>query len=378
MNRGEILSNNNLKYMKTKIALMTALMAFSYTFAQENPHANPLMKSYSRKIDSIVISEKIKMNKELDDIDKNFNNNKINIDEKQKQRAEIASKYEQSINEKVDAQKSELEEATREIVKDAVLKPNDSSRGGKNQIMFGLGGIKARMDTEKKTPKDFLNSWEYSLALVGTSYASKDNPFKFYDKSSDIKNVVFNSSSFVIRYENQLGGFTSPVFYRLGVAYRWDQVKPKYGQVFTQDNNTLAIKDFTKGNLKETHLDNHYIFVPVDFRFVLNPKYIEYDGVKYLDNRKSQFNIIAGVYGGARITSNIYNKYSNEFSNRIVERERLTHGVNDFVVGGKLGIGYAGFNIYIQKDFTPTFNNNANLTHKYGLQIGIEIMNVNF
>jgi hypothetical protein len=360
--------------MRTKIALMAAVMAFSYTSAQENPS----MKSYSRKIDSIVVSEKVKMNKELDVIDKNFKDNKINIDEKQKQRAEIASKYEQSINEKVDAQKSEFEEVTREMVKDAVLRPRDTLKGGKNQMIFGLGGIKMRMDTEKKAPKDFLSSWEYSIALVGTSYASKDNPFKFYDKNSDIKNVMFNSSSFVVRYENQLGGFRSPVFYRLGVAYRWDQVKPKYGQVFTQDNNTLAIKDFTKGNLKETHLDNHYIFVPVDFRFVLNPKYIEYDGVKYLDNRKSQFNIIAGVYGGLRVASNIYNKYSNEFSNRIVERERLTHGVNDFVVGGKLGIGYAGFNIYVQKDFTPTFNNNANLTHKYGLQIGIEIMNVNF
>jgi hypothetical protein len=364
--------------MKTKIALMTAVMAFSYSFAQENPHTNSQLKSYSRKIDSIVVSEKVKMNKELDGVDNNFKNNKINTDEKQKQRAEIASKYEQSINEKVDARKSELEEATREMVKDAVLRPNDSLRSGKNQMMLGLGGLKMRMDGDKKTPKDYLQSFEYAIALVGTGYTSKDKPFKFFDKDSDVKNTVFNSTSFVVRYENQLGGFRSPLFYRIGVGYRWDQSKPKYGRVFSQDNNMLGIKDFAKGDLKETHLDNHYIFVPVDFRFVLNPKYIEYDGVKYLDNRKSQFNIIAGVYGGARITSNIYNKYSNEFSNRIVERERLTHGVNDFVVGGKLGIGYAGFNIYVQKDFTPTFNNNANLTHKYGLQIGIEIMSVNF
>ncbi|MDQ0594085.1 hypothetical protein QFZ37_002454 [Chryseobacterium ginsenosidimutans] len=364
--------------MKTKIALMAAVIAFSYASAQENPHTDSQLKNYSRKIDSIVVSEKIKMNQELDDVDKNFNNKKINIDEKQKQRAEIASKYELSINEKVDSQKSELEDATREMVKDAVLRPNDSLRNSKNQMMFGLGGIKIDMDTNKKTPKDYLHTIGYSIYLVGVGFTSKDKPFKFFDKDSDVKNTVFNSSSFVFRYENQLGGFKSPLFYRVGIGYRWDQSKPKYGRVFSQDNNMLTVKDFTKGNLKETHLDNHYIFVPVDFRFVLNPKYIEYEGVKYLDNQKSQFNLIAGVYGGFRVVSNIYNKYSNEFDNRIVERERLTHGVNDFVVGGKLGISYGGFNLYVQKDFTPTFNNNANLTHKYGLQIGIQIMNVNF
>lgn len=364
--------------MKTKIALMAAIMAFSYTFSQQSPYHKSPMKMYARQIDSIVVSEKIKMNKELDVVDKDFKNSKINIDEKQKQRAEIASKYERVINEKIDAQKSQFEEITRDMVKDAILRPNDSVKGQKNQMMLGLGGVKIRMDGDKKTPKEYLETWEYAVALVGTSYASKDKPFKFFDKDSDFKNTVFNSSSFTVRYENQLGGFKSPVFYRLGLGYRWDQSKPKYGKVFTQENYNLDTTDFTKGNLKDGLLNNHYIFVPVELRFVLNPKYIEHDGIKYLDNRKSQFNIIAGVYGGARVSSVIYNKYSNEFSKRIVEREALNHGVNDLIFGGKLGIGYAGFNLYVQKDFTPIFNNNSNLTHKYGLQIGIEIMNASF
>lgn len=40
------------------------------------------------------------MNKELDDIDKDFKKNKIGADETQRLKADIASKYEQSINEK--------------------------------------------------------------------------------------------------------------------------------------------------------------------------------------------------------------------------------------------------------------------------------------
>lgn len=364
--------------MNTKIALMTALVAFSYAFSQENPPAYNSLTVYSGKIDSIVVSEKIKMNKELDEVDKDFKRNKIGADEKQKLKADIASKYEQSINEKIDDHKTEFEEATREMVKEAVLKPIDSLRKGKNQIVLGLGGVKIRMDYDKKTPEDYLKSWEYAAAIVGTSYTTKDKPFAFFNNTSEFKNTVFNSAVYVVRYENQLGGFRSPVFYRLGLGYRWDQSKAKYGRTFTQENKILDIKDFTKGDLKDTHINNHYLFIPVEFKFIINPIYREYNGTKYLDNRESRFNIIAGVYGGVRIASNIYNRYSNEHSKRIVERETINHGVNDLIFGAKFGIGYGGFNIYVQRDFTPAFNSNTTLTHKYGLQVGVEIMNINF
>ncbi|MGE4514341.1 MAG: hypothetical protein AB7E26_11090 [Chryseobacterium sp.] len=364
--------------MKSKIALMACLMGFSYSFAQETMNMDASLKNYSKMIDSIVVSEKVKMNKELDDVDHDFKRNKINSDEKQKLRADIASKYEQTINEKIDAHRNEFEEFTRQAVKDAVLKPIDSLHKDKNHIVFGLGGVSIRMDEDKTKPADYLRTWQYVVALVGTNYTTKDKPFAFLNNTSDFKNTVFNSAVYMVRYQGQLGNFTSPFFYRLGLGYRWDQSKAKYGKTFTQENQILDTKEFTKGNLKDTHINNHYLFVPVEFKFVLNPKYIEHNGTKYLNNRVSQFSIVAGVYGGVRITSNIYNKYSNDYSKRIVERESINHGVNDIIFGGKLGIGYAGFNVFVQKDFTPAFNNNANLKSKYGLQIGIELLNASF
>jgi hypothetical protein len=364
--------------MKTKIAVMSAFMAFSYSFAQETPNMNASMKNYSKMIDSIVVSEKIKMNKELDGVDHDFKQNKITSDEKQKLRADIASKYEETINEKIDAHKTDFEEFTRQAVKDAVLKSLDSLHKDKNQIVFGLGGVSIRMDEDKTKPADYLRRWQYVAAYVGTSYTTKDKPFAFLNNNSDFKNTVFNSAMYVVRYESQLGSFTSPFFYRLGLGYRNDQSKAKYGKTFTQENLTLDTKEFTKGYLKETHINNHYLFIPVDFKFILNPKYIEHNGTKYLNNRVTQFSIVAGIYGGVRIASNIYNKYSNDYSKRIVEKEAINHGVNDLIFGGKLGIGYAGFNVFVQKDFTPTFNNNANVRSKYGLQIGIEFLNATF
>ncbi|WP_261512402.1 hypothetical protein [Chryseobacterium paludis] len=364
--------------MKNKITLLAAVMAFSYNFAQESPQMESQIKIYSKKIDSIVVSEKSNMNTELDVIDKSFKENKITSDEKKKMRTDIASKYEQIINEKVDAQQSELENATKEMVKNSVLQKPDTLNRDKNEMQFGFNGIRVKLNKNKKTPKDYLHTLEFSISLTGAMLTTKDKPFKLYDKDSDVKNTVINSSSYTLRYEDQIGGFTSSVFYRVGLGVRMDRFVPKYGKAFAQDSKTLFTEDFTRGNLKDTYLTNSYLFVPVDFKFVLNPKYIEYDGVKYLDNRKKQFSIIAGIYGGVKVGSVIYNRFSTENTKRIVERERAMHGVNNFIFGGKFGVSYEGINIFIQKDFTPAFNNDAKLRNKYGLQIGIEIANINF
>ena len=373
---------NNQQHMKTKIATLVFFLLFISIYSQKKPEMDSQMKVYANKIDSIMISEKLKMNTELDDVDKNYKENKITSEEKQKQRAEIASKYEKSINDKIETQKEALEEVTKELVKNSVFYPHDSLKAKKdanNQVTLGLNGLWMKLSREsKKTPKDHLHTLDFSVSFVSANLTSKDEPFRFFSKDSDVKNTVYNSTNFALRYESQLGGFESPVFYRFGLGLRSDNYVPKYGKVFSQNQNILKTGDFTKGNLRKTNFANTYLFIPLDLRFVLNPKYTTYEGVQYLDNKKSQINIVAGVYGGIKVGSVIYNKYSNDYSKRIVERERVMHGVNDFVFGGKLGVGIGGFNFYIQKDFTPAFNDNADLKKKYGLQIGIELANVNF
>ncbi|WP_080779391.1 hypothetical protein [Chryseobacterium phocaeense] len=365
--------------MKTKFALMAAALAFTCSFAQETPDVNQKISQYSKKIDSIVVAEKSKMNIELDVIDRQFSEKKITSEEKQKQREETAFKYQQIINDKVDAQQGELQQATREIVKNSVLMSHDSA-GSKNEAWLGIDGINMKFGDRKNTndPRYFLKTLDISVSLMGSGLTSKDQPFSFYNKDSETRNTVFNSSQFALRYEAQIGGFKSPVFYRFGLGMRTDQYVPKYGNVFKQENTNLFIDDFNRGNLKSTRLNITYIYIPVDLRFVLNPSYTEYEGVKYLDNRKRQLSLIMGIYGGVKVGSVNYIKYSNENTKRMVERERIMNGINDFVVGGKFGISYAGIKLFVQKDFNPIFNNSALLKKKYGLQFGIELANLDF
>ena len=56
----------------------------------------------------------------------------------------------------------------------------------------------------------------------------------------------------------------------------------------------------------------------------------------------------------------------------------LDDGVDAFLFGGKFSLGYGGVTLFIKKDFTPIFNDKANLPNKNGIQFGIEIANIDF
>lgn len=361
-------------YMKTRIILFSTVLLSVLAFGQNDKNIHAEMNVYSKRVDSIIFSEKSKMNIELDKIDQDFKG-KSASEEKQKRRAEIAEKYQNILNEKIENEKGALEDSTKELVRNLVLNP-DKKYSLAIDPQTGLLGL---LNKRVKLPKDYLHSIRLTGSFVFPSLTSKDEPFSFFSKESDVKRSSNNLSAYTsLRYENQLGKFTSPLFYRTGLGLRMDNFTPENGKVFAQDGKNLFLQDFTKGYLKRTMIYNSYIIVPLELRWVLNPKYIDYDGVKYIDNKKTQFYVMGGFYGGMRTRSTIYNKYSTDYTKKIVERERVMVGVNNFMAGAKIGVGYGGFALFVQKDFTPSFNSDALINNKYGLQIGIEFVTINF
>jgi len=359
--------------MKTKIFVISALIAFSYANAQENSHTDIQIKNYSKRIDSIVVSEKAKMNDELNTLDENFKANKLSSEEKQKQRNEIASKYEQIINSKVDDEKANLEIATKEIVKNAVLGNGQSNYA----IIVGEDNAILSFRDPKKTKKELLNAYDVNLAFGFIDLNKSASSLSVGGKDSDMRFGKSASMDFEFRITKQFGKLTSPVFYRFGFGYRGDTFVPKNSQVFLQENDEISLTDFTLGKLKKSRFVNHYLVVPLDFVFVLNPKYTVENGERILDNSKGNFRVSAGVYGGVRVLSQNQIIYKNADDRRVRITETINEGTNNFLFGGKVALGYGGFNIFVKKDFTPIFNDDARLGNKYGLQIGIELLYIN-
>lgn len=360
--------------MKTKIALISAIIGLFHVHAQENPYTDIKIRNYSKKIDSIIVSEKSKMKTELDELEESFKNKKISPGEKQKQKTDIALKYETIINEKVDSQKSDLEDATKEIVQNSVLGKGRAI----DKIEFAQNNALLSFKDSKQTKKEILKTFDLNIAMGYIDLTKSASSFALGNTSSQMKFGRSVSSVVEFRFTRQLGALTSPVFYRLGFGYRGDTFVPKNSQIVNFNNNEIILTDFTEGYLKKSRFINHYIIVPVDFVFVLNPKYTVENGEKMLDNTKGNFRVTAGLYGGVRVLTQNQIIYKNADNHRVVDRENIPDIVNNFLFGGKISVGYGAFNLFVKKDVTPFFGNNVKISNRYGFQIGLELLYINF
>lgn len=371
--------------MKHRFTLLLCLFSALGLWAQQK-EVEAKIKNYSAKIDSIVAAEKFKMNQEMDAVDLKFKEEKISNEEKMLQKKTIAEKYEKIINEKVDQKNTELQSITKEIAANSVFnKRNDTV----NVVLLNRAIFQGELKTQKGKviiinkdkkdhPKNHLRNKELAISYGFLNLSADAESFDPFDANSKMR--VGNSHSFEIqsRRERQFGSFTSPFFIRYGLAYRSDTYMPKRPLVFVQNNQTLALEEFSLGTLKRSKLRNVYLTLPVDFQWVLNPKYTEYEGVKYLDNKKKQIRIGAGIYAGVNLRNIIKVKYYDHEGDFEKYKNTLDYGVNSFLFGTKFSVSYNGINFFIKKDLTPIFNNQAALPNKYGIQIGVDIMDLNF
>ncbi|MGE6396186.1 hypothetical protein [Chryseobacterium scophthalmum] len=364
--------------MKQKILLTGAFMfLFLIGFSQSKTTLRKQMENYTNKIDSVVVEERNKMNAEFDLLEKKMKAGEISEKEMNEQKNTAAIRYEAIINDEIDRQKDEYEEITGKTVRRALFKSNITKN---NNLFRTARGALLDLTFEQpefddpEDPKNYLESFGYVAGISLINFTN--NKFFNFSKGNELKNSM--SGNFTLRYENQLGKTTSPVFYRVGLGWRLESIIPSNDRIFAQDDKNLYLTDFTGNNFKSAWLRTDYIYVPVEAIFVLNPKYKEYKGVRYIDNTKKQLRIGLGLYGGTKINDKIHLQYKNDFGNRVYNREGVSKGLNPFIFGGKISIEYFGFNIFVMKDFTPIFNNDALIRNKRGVQIGIDLWAITF
>ncbi|KFF00971.1 hypothetical protein IX39_10225 [Chryseobacterium formosense] len=364
--------------MRQKILLAGFFLTlFSLSYSQNKETLRKQMERYTNKIDSIVTEERNKMNAEFDALEKKMKAGEISESEMKEQKNTTAVRYEAIINDEIAKQKDEYEEITGKTVRKALFKSNFNK---KNSLFRTARGALLDLTFEQpefddpEDPKNYLQSFGYVAGISLINFTDK----KFFDfsKGNELKNS--SSGNFTLRYENQLGKTTSPVFYRVGLGWRLETIIPNGDKIFTQDDKNLYLTDFTGNNFKKAWLRTDYIYVPLEAIFVLNPKYKEYNGVRYIDNTKKQLRIGIGLYGGVKINDRMHLQYKNDFGNKVYVREGVSKGLNPFIAGGKISIEYFGFNIYVMKDFTPIFNNEALIRNKSGVQIGIDLWALTF
>lgn len=364
--------------MKRKL-LSTGIcvMLFSIGYAQTKVSLKKQMETYTNKIDSLVTSEKTKMNAEFSQLEKEMKAGEISESEMNLKKNEAALRYEEIINEGIDKQKQEYEEITGKTVKRALFL-NDSSKNDKpfrtsRSALLDLSYEEPEYE-DPENPENYLKTFGYVAGFSMLNFT--DKKFIDFSEGRELKNTT--SGNFSLRYENQLGKSSSPVFYRLGVGWRFETARPSNSKIFAQDQNNLYITEFAGNNFKRAWLRTDYLYIPIDAVFVLNPKFKDYNGKKYIDNTKKQLRLGIGLYGGVKINDRIHLQYKNDFGNNVYVREGVSKGLNSLLFGGKISLEYYGFNIYIMKDFTSVFNNDAQIRNKRAVQIGMDLWSLTF
>ena len=298
--------------MKTKIVLSTLALSLSVlAFAQEKTNLEKRITNYSMKVDSIVSAEKIKMNLELNSIEKQFAEGKISEVKMQEERNRISTNYSQTINEKIDAEKEELDEITKVSAQNAVMGKNDADH--------------EKSKRKVKSPKELLKTGGFVFSTGFLNVTEDNNSFDLGTNNSDVHAGKSGSGNIAYLVERQIGKYASPVFVNFGLGIRSDSYDLRNDKVFTQNSNQLQLSTFTSGNLKYSRLKVDFIELPVNFNFVLNPKYVDYDGEKYIDATRSQLRVGLGVYGGVKIGNRIRYKYSNAESSKNIFIQSLAN-----------------------------------------------------
>ncbi len=358
--------------MKIKILLLALLSSF----ATAQTTLDNQMKSYTDKVNDIVRIEKWNMKSETDKIDEAFSAGKITKAEQIAQKEAVSKKYETIINDKIENERTQLDQITKTAVTNSVYNtPRDTLR---NQVILGPGGLSVSIKKKNKSPKEYINQSSVSVGYAFANLTKDKGSFNPFENDSEMRIGNSHSVEVQFRKDRQLGSFTSPWILRYGLAYRTDTYMPKRPQVFVQENSQLFLDNFEEGRLKRSKLRNVYLTLPIEFQLYLNPKYTEYDGKQYLDVRKKMWKIGVGAYAGINTRSIVKVKYYNENDNFKKYDYTLDDGVNAFLFGGKFSLGYGGVTLFIKKDFTPIFNDKAILPNKNGIQFGIEIANIDF
>lgn len=362
--------------MKSKILILALLSSF----ATAQTTLESQIKTYSSNIETMIASEKTKMRDEIKKVEDAYDQGKITKEELIAQKAAISEKYETIINDKIETQRTTMDSITRSTVVASVFGIN-AKNNFKNDIYSNSSGIVSvdlNASKNKNNPKKYINTTSTSINYAFLNLTKDKGSLNPFEDDSQMRFGNSHSFEVQIRRDVQLGNEASPWFFRYGIAYRTDTYMPKRPQIFVQDNQQLYLENFENGNLKRSKLRNVYLTLPIEFQVVLNPKYTEYEGKTYIDARKKMFKIGLGAYAGVNTRSIAKVKYYNPDGKFDKYQYTLDDGVNRFLFGGKLTLGYGSFNLFIKKDFTPIFNDKAILPSKNAIQIGIELVNLDF
>lgn len=298
--------------------------------SKEETEVSPIVKEkveeYASQINTIIQNEKKLMESEL-----NFLQEK-NLDKAEfdRQKAQIADKYSQKIDERIEALGFDLDQVIQKQVRYSLLNADVTSNEElKTELM------------KKFRPTKNLEGY-FSYGIMTLTNDKPDNDLE--------KNLGYGSNlEFGLKFNYQFSR-TSSWGLISGLGFSWRTVRTDNNMVFAKQNGDVFLAEYD-GNLNKNKLRTGYIMVPLGLQYNFSKLKNAGMDIQYRPYSDG-FRMSANVYGGVKMaTNNIVKGDGMEF------REKSDYKVNPFVYGAQFTVSYDNISLFVKRDFSNFFKN---------------------
>lgn len=299
---------------------------------KEDTEVSPIVREkveeYARKIDAIIQEEKKLMEAELLSL-QSKNLDKAEFD---KQKADVAARYSEKIDGKIEALGFDLDMVIQKQVRYSLL----------NSDVTSNEELKANLMKKFRPTKNLEGYFSYGIMTLTNNKE---------DNSLD-KNIGYAGNfefGFKLNYQFSR---TSPWGLISGIGLSWRTLNIDNNMFLAKDTDANVYLEKFNGNLSKSKVRTGYIVVPLGLQYNFSKiKNVGMD-IQYREYNKG-FKVAANVYGGVKMSTNTIIK-----GDGINERERGNYQVSPFIYGGQFTVSYNDFSIFVKKDFGNFFKNN--------------------
>jgi hypothetical protein len=307
-----------------------------------SPMVKEKVEEYADKIDAIIKEEKKLMEAELLVL-QSKNLPKQDFD---KQKAEIADRYSERIDTKIEALGFDLDEVVQKQVRFSLL----SSDVASNEE------LKAQLLKKFKPTRSFDGYFSYGVMTLTNDLADNDLD----------KNLGYaNNLEFGLKFNYQFSR-TSPWGFFSGLGFSWRTVRADNNLVFAKQQENVYLAKY-EGSLDKSKLRTGYLIVPIGLQYNFSKLKNAGMDIQYRPYEDG-FRVGANMYGGVRMsTNNIVKGDVQSF------RDRSNYQVNPFIYGAQLTVSYNNVSLFVKKDFSNFFKDSYFANDKalvFGVALG--------
>ncbi|MFA9186796.1 hypothetical protein [Flavobacterium magnesitis] len=299
-------------------------------------------KNIASNIEKITKEEKAELKKEVDAINDELANGKINKKEAESKKNTFAQARAINIEKKVAIEQDKLAVLVQNKV-DGNITVMDSV-GGKTFVIPAMKVINSNNKSEKRSTSQFVLALGANNLITDNAVAHSDFSYwksRFFEWGFTYNTRIFKNYNLLhLKY---------------GFSVMYNNIRPTDNRYYVTEGNQTNLEVF-QSELKNSRFKNVYLVAPLHLEFDFSGNKSE-SGNSGFSTHKG-FRLGIGGYVGSRIKSK-QKLYYNIDDDAIRIKTKGDFNTNDFIYGLSTYVGYKATSLYLKYDLNPLFKDNT-------------------